>query len=145
MSPSSRRSVPKSRPIQKLRSLRLSTRRPFLGKAKGPDFSEPQLPAMVQFNYRARSLPQSKGTPFRSLLFIPFLAIAESQTHAEDHKTDRRHQQHNHATTDGTLAFFCSTGGVAVAHGATLAEGRTHPQQQEQPECGQAQLHLTPR
>src|SRR5712691_11189276 len=54
----------------------------------------------------------------------------------------------NNTTTppaDGALSLFCGAGCVAVAHGATLAEGRSRPDKEKQHECGQTELHLTPR
>src|SRR5438876_242633 len=69
----------------------------------------------------------------------------KGKTDAEGHESDGRYQQHDHATADGALSLFCGAGCVAVAHGATLAEGRSRPEKEKQHECGQTELHLTPR
>src|SRR5207245_11572200 len=71
------------------------------------------------------------------------LTVPECHTDTQSHESNWRNQQNQHAPADGTLAFFGSTRGVAVAHRAALRESRRHPEQQHQTERGQSQLHFT--
>src|SRR5439155_21898580 len=86
---------------------------------------------------------QSSSTSFQIL--IPLLTVPEGHTDTQSHESNWRNQQNQHASADGTLAFFGSTRGVAVAHRAALGESRRHPEQQHQTERGQSQLHFTPK
>jgi len=44
---------------------------------------------------------------------------------------------------EGALSLFCGAGCVAVAHGATLAEGGSRPEKEKQHECRQTELFKT--
>src|SRR6266852_1236108 len=78
------------------------------------------------------------------LFLIPLPAVADCHTCAQSHEGHGREQQYQHAAADGVLAFLAGALGVAVAHGATLAEGGYCPEHQKYREGGQAQLHFAP-
>ena len=72
------------------------------------------------------------------LFLIALPAIAKGQAHAECHDSEGRSHQNGDTSADRFLPVSGSCRSGAVAHGATLREGRRRPQAQKPDQRGQA-------
>ena len=72
------------------------------------------------------------------LFLIALPTIAKRQAHAESHDSEGRSHQDCYASANRFLTVFGGCRSGAVAHGATLREGRRRPQAQKPNQRGQA-------
>ncbi len=69
-------------------------------------------------------------------ILIAPLAVAEGQSHSEDHKSDRWNKQHQNRAIERLLPLLGGAPSVCIAHGAALSEGgqRKNTEHREQGE-----------